>query len=243
MSKIYFIISDIHGHYKELIESLKSSGYDRKDNHHHLLVLGDMFDRGDQSKEVLEYFYKLRIENKATLIIGNHDDFLLEFLNGNYIRSIFNMQYNGFKKTLESLIGKNLSMNENWAEISYQVKHKYIYLYNFLKTLPLYIEIEDYIFVHGGINYNKTNWKDNIRSDFTWGKESKYKRVPQKTVVCGHERVSEIRYPKFNQKSLFLTNPEAFEILKSEGKIHIDSYVEISKKINVLKLELKDENV
>lgn len=238
MTKTYFIISDIHGYYDEMISSLNLHKYDPDNNEHHLIVLGDMFDRGTQSKQVLEYMYNLRIQDKVTIILGNHETFLIEFLDGNYARALFNMEHNGFKNTLESLTKSKLSLDENWEEINYEIKRDYIYLYNFLKTLPLFIEIENYIFVHGGINYDTTDWKQGVKRDFIWGRESKFNRVPDKIVVCGHERVSSIRYPGINQKELFITNPEAFDILISDGKIHIDSYVEISNKINVLILNL-----
>ncbi len=104
--------------------------------------------------------------------------------------------------------------------------------------MPLFIEIKDHIFVHGGIKHGTKKWRENSQRDFIWGRESQFRIVPGKTVVCGHERVSTIRYPKKDQKKLFISNPEAFDILKSDGKIYIDAYVEISKKINVLKLEL-----
>ena len=240
MKKTYFIISDIHGHYSEMIKSLLKHNYDINNDLHHLVVLGDLFDRGTQSKEVFEFMYKLRLDNKATIILGNHETFLINFLDGNYTRTVFNMKHNGFKKTLESLSGKTLTYDEDWDEINFQIKDKYIFLYNFLKTLPPYIEIDNYIFVHGGIKYDNTDWKKNTLRDFIWSRESKLDRVPNKTVVCGHERVSTIRYPKRDQKNLYITNPEAFNILKMDGKIHIDAHVEISKKINVLKLVLED---
>lgn len=238
MSKTYFIISDIHGHYNEMIDSLKLNNYDKNNNTHHLLVLGDMFDRGNQSKEVLEYMYKLKLENKVSIVLGNHETFLIEFLDGNYSRALFNMKFNGFAKTLESLSGEKLILEEDLYEVNFKIKEKYIYLYNFLKSMPVFIEIKDYIFVHGGVKHGTNNWKENSQRDFIWGRESQFKIVPGKIVVCGHERVSTIRYPKKDQKKLFISNPEAFDILESNGKIHIDAYVEISKKINVLKLEL-----
>ena len=240
MVKTYFIISDIHGYYNEMIKSLKLHNYNKDNMMHHLLVLGDMFDRGTQSKEVLEFMYKLKLEKKVTIVLGNHESFLIEFLDRNYKRALFNMKHNGFKMTLESLIGGKISFEDDWEEVNFKIKEKYSYIYNFLKTLPLFVEIKDYIFVHGGINNDKGNWKENLERDFIWGRESKFNRVPGKIVVCGHERVSTIRYPKKNQKELFISNPEAFDILESKGKVHIDAYVEISKKINVLKLEFED---
>jgi serine/threonine protein phosphatase 1 len=56
----YFIISDIHGHYNEMITALNNAGFNHNSNHI-LIVLGDMFDRGNQSKEVLEYLHELSL--------------------------------------------------------------------------------------------------------------------------------------------------------------------------------------
>ena len=242
MIKKYFIISDIHGHYDEMIRDLNIHKYNPNNINHHLLVLGDLFDRGTQSKEVLEYMYDLRLKNRVTIILGNHDSFLIQFLDGEYKKLFFNMTHNGFKSTLESLVGRSLTFDENWDDINYEIKSKYIYLYNFISTQHLYIEIGKYIFVHGGIIYNNGDWKNNKERDYTWSRESNLERIPGKIVVSGHERVSKIRFPRMNQEELILKNPDAFNILEMEGKILIDSYVEISKKINVLILELEGED-
>lgn len=237
----YFVISDIHGHYDQMITALKSSNYDENNKFHHLLVIGDLFDRGTQSKEVLEYMFKLRLESKVSIILGNHDNFLLDFLKQDYSRLLFNIARNGFKYTLDSLTGRELTLEENWDEINNEIGSKYEYLYEFLSDMPMYLEIKDYIFVHGGIDNSSDDWKNNDKRSFTWGRESNFDRVEGKTVVVGHERVSNIRYPKKDKKELFITNPEAFSILRKEGKIFIDGNVEISKTINVLILEIEGE--
>ena len=69
MTKKYFVISDIHGHYEEMLGSLRLNNFDENNKTHHLLVLGDMFDRGPNSKEILEYLYKLYLEKKVTIIL------------------------------------------------------------------------------------------------------------------------------------------------------------------------------
>lgn len=238
MTKKYYVISDIHGHYDEMIRDLYSRGYDESDNEHHLIVLGDMFDRGTQSKEVLEYLFNLYKNNSASIILGNHDSFLIEFLNGLFYKAEFNMRHNGTKKTLESLVGRSLTYDENWEEIRAEINGKYDFLNDFLHGLPLYLEIGDYIFVHGGIKYNNGDWMNNCQNDFIWSYEIELERVPDKIVVAGHHRVATIRYPRSKYEELFIEHPEAFNILYEEGKILIDAFVEISKKINVLLLEL-----
>ncbi len=237
MIKKYFVISDIHGYYNEMITALNKNGYDSKNEKHHLIVIGDMFDRGAQSKEVLEYLYKLNKEQKASVILGNHDNFLIELLDGEYFKAIFNIRHNGTGKTITSLLGIENTRVSELEDVRKQIISKYPYLYNWLKSLPLYLEISDYIFVHGGIDGSNSDWKQKPAKEFFWSRQKSLEPVKGKTMVVGHSRVATIRYPKANYKSLFISNPEAFNILYDNDKIFIDAFVEISKTINVLVIE------
>ena len=234
MSKKYFVISDIHGHYDEMIEALKKYEYDCNNPHHHLIVIGDMFDRGTQSKEVLEYLHPLTVEGKATVILGNHDNFLIELLNGEYLKAVFNITYNGTDKTLSSLVESKYNSIIDLEDVKKAITLSYPYLEDWLKTLPLYLEIGNYIFVHGGINGKDDDWREGKIHDFVWNRQINLEPVKGKTMVVGHHRNATIRYPGADYKALFIRKPEAFEIIYEDGKIFIDSYVEVSKMINVL---------
>jgi len=238
MSKKYFVISDIHGYYNEMITALTNSGYNSNDLTHHLIVIGDLFDRGAQSKEVLEYLYQLNKSNKATIILGNHDNFLIELLEEKYLKAIFNIRYNGTGKTISSFLGKDYTSTMKLEDIRAEIIIKYPYLISWLKSLPYYLELGEYIFVHGGIDGKNKNWRDAKLKDFIWSRQYDLEAVEGKTIVVGHTRVATIRYPGSNYKSLFLEEPEAFEILYDNQKIFIDAFVEISKSINVLILKI-----
>jgi len=112
--------------------------------------------------------------------------------------------------------------------------HNYPYLESFIRELPYYYELDDYIFVHGGVDGSLDNWKDTPKKRMVWNYQVKLDRVPQKTIVAGHHRVATIRHPKENYKALFTKQPEAFDIYRAPGKILIDRYVEVSKELNVL---------
>ncbi|MCK5761969.1 MAG: hypothetical protein KAH16_03620, partial [Candidatus Izimaplasma sp.] len=185
------------------------------------------------------YLYQLSISKKATIILGNHDSFLIELLDGNYIRAIFNIRYNGTGKTITSLTGKEYHSSDELEEIKNDIIKKFPYLYDWLKSFPLYCEIGNYIFVHGGIDGNKTDWKQTSVHDCIWSRQYNLEPVKGKTMVVGHSRVATIRYPGVNYKLLFINNPEAFEILYEEKKILIDAFVEVSKMINVLILDIE----
>jgi serine/threonine protein phosphatase 1 len=147
----YFVISDIHGFYDVLRESLQKAGYNSNNPDHHLIVVGDMFDRGNQSDLVLEYLYPLHQQGSATIIIGNHDTFLLDFLSGDRDNAEFNIRYNGFGKTLTSLASIQPPY-KNLSELAKSIQKRYPFLQKWLASLPYYYELEDYIFVHGGID-------------------------------------------------------------------------------------------
>jgi len=235
----YFVTSDIHGHYEVLLNALKKAGYNEKNQDHHLLILGDMFDRGDESKQVLAYLYRLYKEQKATIILGNHDYFMIEFLEGNYERTLFNIKHNGFLHTLLSLTEHMLTPEDDLKIYKETIEKRYPYLLNWLKSLPLYLEIGQYIFVHGGVNPDLEDWTKASTHDFIWSYEVKLKPIAGKTVVAGHHRVSTIRQPlRKDYKTLHEQDPTLFDPLYLEGKILMDRFVEVSKELNVLVFDL-----
>ena len=101
LKKKLFVVSDIHGHCTLLKEALKNAGFDSENEAHLLICLGDYFDRGDENKEVLKFFERLK---HKVLLMGNHEELLLKLLETgkllphNYI--------NGTVKTLENFFGK-----------------------------------------------------------------------------------------------------------------------------------------
>ena len=50
--KKYFIMTDIHSFYSIMLNTLNTNGFNVNDNEHYLIVCGDLFDRGDESKQL-----------------------------------------------------------------------------------------------------------------------------------------------------------------------------------------------
>ena len=73
----YFVVSDVHGQFNQMIIALADAGFEARNENHTLITLGDMFDRGPKSKEI--YHYLISLERVIT-IFGNHDMFLMNFL-------------------------------------------------------------------------------------------------------------------------------------------------------------------
>jgi len=77
-------VGDIHGDYKAFIKILKGTGLIDKELHWtggktHLVQIGDVMDRGDYAKEILDLLMKLEKEaeeagGKVHMLIGNHEE-------------------------------------------------------------------------------------------------------------------------------------------------------------------------
>ncbi len=234
----YFVVSDLHGHYDEFMDALTKNHFDEKNDNHHLIVVGDMFDRGTQSREIFHYLYELHLHNKVTIILGNHDTFMIEFLEGKYLSSFFNIEHNGFGKTLESFSGLQIPTTTDLDFLRDVITREYPTLYGFLKSLPYYYELDKYIFVHGGLDGTLDDWKQTSIRDMIWSFEYLQAPIPDKIVVAGHHRVATIGRKNCDYNSLYRTNPECFDIMHLTGKILIDGFVEVSKHVNVLTLDI-----
>ena len=70
-----FVIGDIHGSRKALVQCLERSGFDKENDL--LITLGDVVDGWAESYEVVEEL--LTIKNRVD-IAGNHDKWFLEFI-------------------------------------------------------------------------------------------------------------------------------------------------------------------
>jgi len=180
-------------------------------------------------------------ENKAILIMGNHDVFLLDFFKGIFNKTLFNFKYNGHKKTINQLLGYKVSNDSDFKEEQKELLEKYPHFYEMLNNAPYYFEAGEYIFVHGGVNASLDDWRDDTARNMTWNNQAKMPPISGKTVVCGHKQNVFLRAPNNYKEYLShpTTFPNMFNILYLKGSIHIDGSVMATKKINVLVLDVK----
>lgn len=142
-----------------------------------LYLLGDYIDRGPRSKEVIDQIFEL--QNKGFSIYpirGNHDDMLL--------RACGNLDYfriwtlNGGNAALESF-----AVDEPCAiPLSYR---------RFFDALPYYLELEEYILVHAGLNFQTDDpFSDREAMLWTRSRQVDYERIGTKKIITGHTPVS-----------------------------------------------------
>jgi serine/threonine protein phosphatase 1 len=168
-----FVIGDVHGCNVSLLALLKKIDLKIDDE---LYFLGDYIDRGKDSKGVFDTIFKLRkAGQKVVCLLGNHEAMLVGALSGNKEDQYFWKQHGG-KQTLKS----------------FDIYEMYDFpsLYSdFIETMPLMVEVGDYILVHGGLNFNQTDplyttqqmiW---IRN---WYQKINYEWLGKRIIVHGH---------------------------------------------------------
>jgi bis(5'-nucleosyl)-tetraphosphatase (symmetrical) len=67
----FFFVGDVQGCHQELLDLLAAAGFDRA--RHQLAFVGDLVNRGPQSRAVLE----LARDHDALVVLGNHEEALL----------------------------------------------------------------------------------------------------------------------------------------------------------------------
>jgi hypothetical protein len=137
------MLTDIHGEYRSYISSLKEMGIiDSKLNWKfgsgHLVILGDMFDRGDMVTEILWHLFGLEKQaekagGKVDILLGNHEVMVLN----NDVRYI-NEKYQNIEKITGTRYGDLYSDSS--------------VLGRWLRSMPVMITVDNILFVHAGIS-------------------------------------------------------------------------------------------
>lgn len=230
----YFIISDVHSFYDEMIEALNKAGFDKDNPEHWLISCGDSLDRGSKPLETIRYLNSLP---RKTLVRGNHEDLLEEII---YRKRPFAMHdySNGTMDTISYISGIELNRyTMDTAFIECRINSD---LREYLSRLVDYEEIGDYIFCHGWIpfdyqNASKSEWEEArwLNGMNEWS--CHYSRPSNKTIVCGHWSTSWGHKYLHNEDTY-----ESFDIFYDDGIYAIDGCTAYSKQVNVLVLDIDE---
>lgn len=174
MSKRIFAIGDIHGCFDSLKELVENKLQLKKSDK--VILLGDYIDRGDKSKEVIDYIIELQEQGFDIIpLMGNHETLLLDAFENE--KNTSKWIQNGGNETLESFGLASLK----------DIDLKYI---TFFEELKYYYSLDDFLFVHAGFNDNVVN----PFSDFytmLWKCKESYNNplLTDKTIVHGHNPI------------------------------------------------------
>lgn len=183
----FFAISDIHGCLMPLYELVvKELDLKKKDR---LIFLGDYIDRGDHSKEVIDFIIDLKDSGfNITTLTGNHEQMLLDSYDDETNQYLWFI--NDGMTTLESF----------GIDDIHELDKKYL---DFFSGLEYYHKSGDHIFVHAGFN-------DNIADPFSdrhtmiWESSPGYTNplLRDKIIVHGHRpKRLEFVQQKIDEKS------------------------------------------
>jgi len=194
-----FVIGDVHGGYKALLQCLKRSNFDYdKDK---LICLGDIADGWPDTVECFEELFKIK---NLIYVIGNHDVWLLDWLATGARPVIWIMQ--GGEATLSSYF-KN-GDPKTWN------KHR-----DLLNKAPYYyIDDKKRCFVHGGVSQKGTPIEECHNQFLSWDRELWDNRHNLKTikefkeVYVGHTSIWNLsKYPANYKNVWFLDTGGGWE--------------------------------
>jgi len=131
-----YVASDLHGYYDEFLKMLEIIDFQNDD---FIYIVGDVVDRGPESIKLLRYIMK---QSNMQLIMGNHDQTLLWAAEGN--TSPFPA---GELMTLWEAHGGRDTYAQFLALAEAQRKE----IVDFLKTIPYYIILDEFLLVHAAI--------------------------------------------------------------------------------------------
>ncbi len=175
-----FIIGDIHGCYNTFCELIyKKCGINKQDE---IFLLGDYIDRGPYSKEVIDEILSIK-KNGFNIkpLMGNHEYMLLRAIES--IEMLELWYQNGCQTTLKSFqIDHPKQLNINYL--------------SFFQNLQYYYLLDNYVIVHGGLNFNIENPFNDLES-MIWerNKSVDLTKIGGRKLIVGHtpKNLDEIR--------------------------------------------------
>lgn len=74
------VVSDVHGYYTQMKSALEKAGFFSDTTPHKLIMLGDLFDRGHEAKQLQQFILEQMEQDRIILIRGNHEDLFVELV-------------------------------------------------------------------------------------------------------------------------------------------------------------------
>lgn len=237
----YFVSSDIHGFFNEWQNALKDKGFDLNNPEHKIILCGDLFDRGSQPKEIINFV--LKHKDKIILIRGNHEDLMQQMIERN--SSDYGDLCNGTAQTIVDLYPE-------WQISEFDLKKiaKVTRIQEVLDMCVDYYETTHYIFVHGWIPIIENCYL--YDSDWRTARKERWEKArwtnpvemyryeiyePNKTIVCGHWQCSALWHEQNPDEYEEFGDKANFEPFITKNMIAIDACTTYSHKVNVVVLE------
>ena len=204
-----WIIPDIHGCFKTVKALLENTLKVTKNDE--LYFLGDYIDRGPDSKGVIDYLMHLQNEEyNVHFLKGNHEDMCVSAFQADQKKKLF---------------GKHVEQKE-WEAVgaektlkSFNVKHPreipQLYIDWMNACLP-YIELEEYILVHAGMNFHISDpFKDEQSMMWTRKFRVDYSKTHGKKIIHGHIPVD------YSFMSLVVEQNDRYDFIALDNGVYV----------------------
>lgn len=167
MKNLYVAIGDIHGHLAPALTALELLAKSPAT----VVFLGDYIDRGPQGPHVIEALHQASlIFDDWQFLAGNHEKGFLQDL----------LKVHGHRSPA-SLAEDCISQYGGRASIP----REHV---DFLSSLPLYLETDHLVFVHGGVTRHYSHPSEVSEYELTWTYEISGS-IANKKIVRGHRYV------------------------------------------------------
>ena len=205
-----FVVSDVHGRFTSLIRTLSHAGVVDTalrwtGGRAHLVVVGDVFDRGPDATRVWWLLYRLEREARAAgggveVVLGNHEIMILA--------------------------GDTTYVSEKEAALARHHGTCYACLYDirtsllgrWLATKPALLKINDAVFVHGGVTPLFAGLRIGKVNDATYD----YLHEPIfRDLLADSATVARLDQEQYRQRLAFFFHPES--PLWFRGYVHSDT--------------------
>ena len=192
-----YVIGDVHGCFCQLKQLHQFIRHDSKQREASasIIFLGDLIDRGPNSKDSVELVYEMINEFKnSTLIMGNHDEYFFDLAVGNqseYLDLFHWVHGLGGYQTLLSYDDRDTDpsySNEDECQYIFNViKAKYRHHLDMIQNASYYKQLGGFVFAHAGIERNLA-MKEQRKFDLVWIREGfldNYE-IDERLVIHGH---------------------------------------------------------
>lgn len=245
----YYVTADIHGYYTLFRQALAASGFFEDAAPHKLVVLGDLFDRGAEARQLQEFILELLEKEQVILIKGNHEDLFEALVGEDRGQPLNHHVHNGTYDTALQLTGYDSAMAGIRRYDFVDAGKRTPFYTKIIPSMLDFYETDHYVFVHGWISCIYEHGKYSYYSDWRnagadgwenarWsnGMEAAQTCMEEKTILCGHWHAS-YGHAKYEKKGTEFGPDADFSPYYGPGIIALDACTAFSGRINVIVLE------
>ncbi|MGA1862713.1 metallophosphoesterase [Deferribacter thermophilus] len=202
---MFAVIGDVHGCVRTLDRLLNSLIKNYSIDQY--IFVGDLIDRGNFSKDVLNLVKEFSSAYKTTFLLGNHEDMMIDYFEETGRYNEYDWFYNGGKATLRSFDEDLYNQHLRGVEVRDKFVKKYKEYLEFIKSFEKFMIIkgvENYFISHAGCLNAEiipklhldivTDKEKEILFPYIWTREIDFydKKIENYIIIHGHTPVMKI---------------------------------------------------